>query len=77
MQGKDCEWGQFGNDGLAKGWSRSSMGPEFSELPPFEVLTGCKDLIEFPIALILFAQERRHLKCRFPQNLMQNEEPSH
>jgi hypothetical protein len=53
------------------------MGPEFSELPPFEVLTGCKDLIEFPIALILFAQERRHLKCRFPQNLMQNEEPSH
>jgi hypothetical protein len=61
VQGKDCKWGQFGNDGLAKGLELS-MGPDFSEVPPFKVLTGCKDLIEFRIALILFAKERRHLK---------------
>lgn len=65
VQGKDCKWGQFGSDGLARGWSRA-WDLSSQNLPPFEVLTGCKDLIEFPIALILFAKERRrHLKWRF------------
>jgi hypothetical protein len=32
----------------------------------FEVLTKHKDLVEFSIVLILFANERRHLTCMVP-----------